>query len=153
MKLKAVVNKVGVPGMQAVIESPEFYASVLDGVLAPHLKMKRTIGPAEFYIQESDLAVGRKDLLCEVRLSGVSMNRRRSTEAFYDARFALERLYHQTIHPFVPDGERLQLMVSIILDQPPWGEHSTLIERKGGVAVMIYGGKPLTLMSDDERPA
>ena len=143
MKLKAVLLKGCLPEMQVALESEGFYAEVVKRVLLPHLHMKEGVGPAECYIQKCDIAVGRKESLCEVRLSGVSVNNDRSTNDFYRARRTLERLYHETLLQFLKKDERLQLMVSLMLDQPPFGEKSSLIERRGGAAIWITGGKSL----------
>ncbi len=149
MKLKAVLKKGCLPEMQGAVESSGFYVQVVKRVLVPHLHMKEDVGPAECYIQECDLAVGRQHNLCEVRLSGVSVNKNRATNDFYRARAALERLYHETLAPHLKPGESLQLMVSLMLDQPPHGEMTSLIERRGGAAIWITGGETLPPPSED----
>lgn len=141
MKLKAVLKFGCDPAMQAATESKDFYNKVLSQVLVPHLHMKGDLGPAEFYIQQADLAVGREENLCEVRLSVVSTNRSRATNDFFDARRALEELYRETLQPFVEANDRLQLMVSLILDQPPFDLKTTLIERQGSPAIWVAGAR------------
>ena len=141
MKLKAVLKLDCDPAMQAATESKSFYNEVLARVLIPHLHMKEDLGPAEFYIQQADMAVGREENLCEVRLSGVSTNRYRSTNDFFSARHALEKLYCETLQQFLKPNERLQLMVSLILDQPPFDLKTTLIERGGSPAIWIEGAR------------
>ncbi len=127
MKLKADLHAERPDAMQAAVESAAFRERVYKEVLSTHLRVPNGWGPAEFYIQQCDLAVGAGPM-CEVRLSGVSVNSRRSTDDFRDARKALERIYTQTIKPFLQPGERLQMMVTIMLDRVPLDHNSTLIE-------------------------
>lgn len=134
MKLKAELHKERRSDMQEAIESRAFRTWILTEVLERHLHVKN-FGPAEFYIQESDFSVG-SDPMCEVRLSGVSVSKRRSTQDFMDARDALERIYAETLRPFLRPGERLQLMVTVMLDRVPLDATSTLVE---GDAVWIQG--------------
>jgi len=143
MKLKAVLREGCLPAIKAAVESEPFELLVVNRVLVPHLHMSQDVGPAEFYIQESDVAVGRRRNLCEVRLSGVSVSKRRATDDFYKARHALERLYQETIFPFLAKDEQLQLMVCLMLDQAPYLEKTSLIERSGKPAIWITGGGTL----------
>ena len=152
MKLKAVLNVSADAGMVNAVHFSAFRKRIVGEVLVPHLHMKEDIGPAEFYIQESDRVVGDERQLCEVRLTGVSANKNRATNDFYRARHALERIYAQTLHPLLRPGEKLQLMVSLMVDQPPLGENSTLIERKGGnPAIWIVQGQALPFSTIDEE--
>ena len=149
MKLKAVLKRGCPPELAQALESDEFDERVVMEVLVKYLHMSPNIGPAEFYIQECDYAGGRRGDLCEVRLTGVSVNRKRSVDNFYQARRALERVYAETIHPFLKPGQRLQLMVSEMLDRPPDKEETSLIERTGKQpAVWITGGAPLPEIID-----
>lgn len=135
MKLKAEIHKERPAEMQAALESREFRTRILVEVLEPHLHVEKGFGPAEFYIQECDFSVG-SDPMCEVRLSGVSATKRRSTQDFENARDALERIYAETIKPFLKPGDRLQLMATIMLDRVPFDATSTLVE---GPAIWVVG--------------
>lgn len=136
MKLKADLHEECPDAMRAAVESPAFRERIYREVLATHLRVPSGWGPAEFYIQQCDFAVGAGPM-CEVRLSGVSVNRRRSTQDFFDARLALQVIYAFTITPFLKPGERLQLMTTLMLDRVPLGHDSNMIEDE---AVWITGG-------------
>ena len=126
MKLKAVLQKDGSEELRREIESRAFRQRVLDEVLKRHLRAP-DFGPAEFYIQECDLA--ESDPMCNVRLTGLSVNRRRSTDDFHQATEALETMYADAIRRHLPFGQRCQLYVELHLDRPPLDEHSSIIER------------------------
>jgi len=85
-------------------------------------------GPAEFYIQHCDFAIGDEPM-CEVRLTGVSVNRRRATDDFHLALKELEQVYAEVIRQYLPTGKKCQLFVSLMLDRAPLGESSSLLER------------------------
>lgn len=134
MKLKAVLSEGCSQEMRAALENNDFRLRVLAAVIEKHLHAK-DFGPAEFYIQKCDTAVGA-ELMCEVRLSGVSVNRTRSTQDFENARWALEQLYKEFIVAFLKPGKQLQLMVSLMLDRVPLDSNSTLVE---GEAIWLKG--------------
>ena len=146
MKLKADLERDCDPAIVEALESDEFDKRVVTEVLIRHLHMSPDVGPAEFYIQLCDFAGRRRGLFCEARLTGVSVNNRRAVDDFFNARKALERVYAETIHPLMKPGERRQLMISLMLDQPPGRETTSLIERSGKPAIWIEGGKPLPKM-------
>ena len=126
MKLKAVLHKGAPEDMVHAIQRSAFRAEILN-LLRQNLRVGE-FGPAEFYIQECDFAVG-SDPMCEVRLTGVSVNERRATADFIQMRRALEELYYHALEPHVLEGgRRLQLMVSLMVDQVPFGLKSPLIE-------------------------
>jgi len=135
MKLKADLHKECPSQMVEAVESSTFREIVYSGVLQRFLHVPDGWGPAEFYIQECDRAVGAGPM-CEVRLSGVSVNRARSTEDFFNARGALEKLYTDTLRPFLRPGERLQLMATLMLDRVPLDHNSTMVEAP---AIWIVG--------------
>lgn len=139
MKLKATFTKGVVPLMHQAVEQTHFRRAVLDQVLKRHLRTG-DLGPAEFYIQLSDFTVPTEnptELMCEVKLSGVSVNMRRAGQDFVDAREALEILYKDTLQRTLRKGQRMQLMVSLAVDRPPLDMHTTLIEREGEPAVWL----------------
>lgn len=127
MKLKSVVHESCPEDLLCALQSTSFRTSVLDRVLRPHLRVGE-FGPAEFYIQYCDIAVGDEPM-CEVRLTGVSVNTRRATDDFRDALRELEQVYREVIEKLLPSGQRCQLFVSMMLDCAPLGESSSLLER------------------------
>src|SRR3989344_3433236 len=127
MMVKADLHQERPDGMQAAVESAAFRERVYKEVLSTHLRVPAGWGPAEFYIQQCDLAVGAGPM-CEVRLSGVSVTSRRALDDFKDARKALQDIYQQTVKPFLRPGERMQMMVTIMLDRVPLDHNSTLVE-------------------------
>lgn len=124
MKLKAVVARDCSKELRNAIEVMRDL--VMARVIGPHLK-RPDFGPAEFYIQECDVAVSRLQF-CEVRLSGLSLTRDRSEQDFDDAAEALEQLYSEKIRENTFAGERTQLMVVLMLDQQR-SDGSALVER------------------------
>lgn len=132
MKLKAVVAKGCPDKVIAALENSEFRNRIAITVLKEHLRLENP-GPAEFYIQECDFAVGGGPM-CEVRLTGVSVTKDRSTNDFHRAVEALEKCYREVLEqhliPSLKEGEGCQLFVSIALDLAPLGETSNLIERQ-----------------------
>lgn len=128
MKLKAVVQDGCPQGLVDDLESAAFRDSVLSRVLKGHLRVG-DFGPAEFYIQKCDFACGG-GAMCEVRLTGVSVNKRRSTEDFENALEELERVYADVIKKHAEVVRtRTQLFVSLMTDKAPLGMDSTLLER------------------------
>ena len=108
MKLKAVLFD-NTP--QALIVALEkIRPDVMNEVLVTHLKVPVDFGPAEFYVQRSDMvfkdvAVGERDWMCEVRLTGVSgpqNNFKRAVADFWNAGIALTELYKRKIRECVP---------------------------------------------------
>lgn len=68
-----------------------------------------------------DESVGEREWMCEVRLTGVSgpqTNFKRSVADFWNAGKALTALYRRKIHECVPKGQRVQLFVVIMVDEP-----------------------------------
>ncbi len=127
MKLKAVLNRGCTPEVTAMLESPEFWQAIRDDVLC-HLGA-HDFGPAAAYLQACDFAVGGSKPMCEVRLTGVSVTTGRSTQNFEDALAALERVYADALRPHFTPEEPIQLLVSVMLDQKPFGRESALLER------------------------
>lgn len=133
MKLKAVVRRGCPKAFRDAIESMR--TEVLRVVVGSCLHRPK-FGPAEFYIQECDVAVSDQEL-CEVRLSGVSLSRDRSEQDFDDARECLEMIYRRMIEAHYIVGDKCQLMVSIMLDGPR-RDGSSLVE---GPAKWVDGKK------------
>ncbi len=127
MKLKSVVHETCPEELLKVLQSKRLRTEVLERVLQPHLRVGK-FGPAEFYIQHCDLAVGDEPL-CEVRLTGVSVNTRRATDDFRNALRELEQVYREVIEKHLPSGQHCQLFVSMMLDRAPLGEASSLLEQ------------------------
>ncbi len=127
MKLKAVLHKGCLPALVDTIHSPEFRDRILREVLVPHLHVPADWGPTQFYIQETDYAVGGKPM-CVVNLSAVSLTESRSTQDFRDAAAALERVYGENIATHLEEGEVVELFVVIALDGVPFNMKSTLVE-------------------------
>jgi hypothetical protein len=127
MKLKAVLNNDCDPEVKSYLEGNIFRDSILREVLVPHLHVPINFGPAEFYIQHCDLANSAP--MCETRLTGVSVTKNRSTNDFHRALEALEASYKVNLEELLPHGQSCQLMVSMMLDQIPFGETSNLLER------------------------
>jgi hypothetical protein len=140
MKCKAAVNE-GIPDvLRRILDGrPEPDGShggvglrerILSEVLKPHLKVDPARwGPAEFYLQHCDEGVSGRDGFCEVRLSGVSKTDDRAPNDFRHARQALENIYAELIRKYLPSGKRVQLFVSLMLDQPLSDEErTTLVE-------------------------
>ena len=128
MKLKAVVHESCPKELLDALQGITLREEVYKRVLRDHLRVNR-FGPAEFYIQHCDLAVGNEPM-CEVRLTGVSVNTSRATKDFHDALRELELVYKLTIQQYLPAGQKCQLFVSLMLDRPPLGESSSLLERE-----------------------
>lgn len=124
MKLKAVIGRHMEQELQDEIEVMR--GEVMARVIGPHLH-RPNFGPAEFYIQRCDFAHSEK-AFCEVRLTGVSMTRDRSDKDFDDACEALEALYREKIEETLFHPKQVQLMVSLMLDQPR-RDGSCLVER------------------------
>ncbi len=129
MKLKAVLWKKAPRDLVEAVESEEFYSRVLLEVLGRCLRVIE-FGPAEFYIQACDVAVGSTKPMCEVRLSGVSVTTKRSTQDYWDALCVLEDLYRETMEDLLPEESECQLFVAMMLDRPPLQESSSLLERE-----------------------
>ena len=130
MKLKAVLGDGCDPELVKALESASFVDQVKNRVLRGYLCMV-DIGPAEFYVQKCDFACSNGAAMCEVRLTGVSVNTKRSTQNFLDALEALEDLYREVLSKHLPpSGETCQLFVSMMLDRPPFGMDTSLLERK-----------------------
>ncbi|MEK7645243.1 MAG: hypothetical protein AAB391_02925 [Patescibacteria group bacterium] len=132
MKLKATAHA-GLP--ESLLNAlNEIRPKVVRGVLAPHLKVSLKIGPAEFFVQQSDLAdAATHEFFVHVGLSGVSLNNERSNNDFTRALEALVALYkHEivTCKDLAGTEKLVQLFVVIYLD----GKHpvtgSSLIESK-----------------------
>jgi hypothetical protein len=129
MKLKAVLHKGCQPALVKHLQSQKFRSIILDEVLKRHLHVFN-FGPAEFYIQECDFACGSAPM-CEVRLTGVSVTGNRATNDFVRALAALEHCYVTALEPYHTSAShrRCQLLVSMMLDRPPFGMTSPLLER------------------------
>ena len=128
MKLKAVLHDRCSKSLISALEGLQFREKVFERVLRRHLRFSENCGPAEFYIQNCDFACS-EEAMCEVRLTGVSVNTRRSTEDFRNALQELEAVYKEEITLHCRQGEKYQLFVSMMLDQCPFGESSPLMER------------------------
>lgn len=126
MKLKAVLEEDCSAALVALLESASFRAVILEEVLRRHLRVGN-FGPAEFYIQKCDFACG-SDPMCEVRLTGVSVNKKRATQDFENALMALENIYRDVLRKHVT--KKCQLFVSLMTDRAPMHYSSTLLERE-----------------------
>lgn len=138
MKLKAVLFDNTPSALIAALE--KIRPDIMREVLVPHLKVPTDFGPAEFYVQRSDMvfkdeATQESDWMCEVRLTGASgprTNFKRAVGDFWNAGKALAELYKRKIRECVPKGQRVQLFVVIMLDEPipvdDTGKLSSLIE-------------------------
>lgn len=136
MKLKAVVSS----------NFPASFISALNRIRG--IVMERVIGPilnrpdfgsAEFYVQKCDEVDGETHSpMCEVRLTGVSITTDRCQDDFFKARAELEKIYAEIIETHFGSGMEIQLMVSIMLDQP-LKNGSTLIE--GTIPAIIIAGR------------
>lgn len=115
MKLKAAVAE-NTP-KELVRSFNDLRREVLDLVVGPCLH-RPNFGPAEFYVQRCDEAVS-DELFCEVRLTGVSRTEDRSEEDFQKALANLVEIYETLIHQNLPRGQMMQLMVTIMVDEPP----------------------------------
>ena len=127
MKLKSVVHESCPEALRKSLESTTLRELVLERVLRKHLRVGE-FGPAEFYVQHCDLAVGDEPM-CEVRLTGISVNTRRATDDFRNGLRGLEEVYSEILQALLPEGQKCQLFVSMMLDRPPLGESSSLLER------------------------
>lgn len=118
MKIKAVVHPDSPPEFIKFLNE-EIGINILNEVLVPCLHVSKDFGPAEAYIQECDLARGcNPGFLCEVRLTGVSLNRKRAVDDFDRTKNELVRLYREAIKRFFPKGKRVQLFISVMVDKP-----------------------------------
>lgn len=124
------------PDADAIIQalnSRKFAGEVVRRVVGPHLKSPKP-GPAEFYLQECDMAVSLEDAAgVEVRLSGVSgptTATRRSIDDYANALTELVAIYMETIERLLTQGYRIQLFVTLMTDTPvPYkGQMTTLLE-------------------------
>lgn len=127
MKLKSVLNADSPDELVQRLQSWTWRNTVLKSVLVPYLHVPQDFGPAEFYIQHCDLSQSK--FMCVVTLTGVSVTTSRSTDDFKDTVDALVEIYGAILEVYIKKGERCQLMVSIHLDQIPFGRTSPLIER------------------------
>ena len=138
MKLKAVLFDNTPEALVKALET--IRPDVMAEVLVPHLKVSPEFGPAEFYVQRSDMVfkdktLGEKDWMCEVRLTGASgprTNFKRAVGDFWNAGRALTELYKRKVRECVPKGQRVQLFVVLMLDESipidDTGKLSPLIE-------------------------
>ena len=127
MKLKAVVHSDCPQELICALQNGIFRTAVLLRVLVPHLHVPTGFGPAEFYVQHCDLS--DSEPFCEIRLTGISVTTGRSTDDFDQAAESLEKVCKGIIKTWLPKGQKCQLMVSIMLDQVPFGKETALIER------------------------
>lgn len=116
MKLKPAVSKDAPPDLVRALNGVR--QQVLDEVIGPHLH-RPEFGPAEFYVQVCDIGDPSAGLFCEVRLSGVSRTDDRTEEDFAAALDALANIYRRHIGMHLNAGQRMQLMVTIMVDTPP----------------------------------
>ncbi len=126
MELKAVLHRGCTPEVRDLLESEEFNKRIRKNVLS-HLGAQ-DFGPAEFFIQGCDEAVGAGPM-CEVCLTKVSVTEGRSTKNFKEALLALEQVYADVLRPHFTSEEPIQLLVSVVLDRKPFGCDSALLER------------------------
>ena len=116
MKLKATVAEDTPRSLVRALNAVR--PRVQEEVIGPHLH-RPSFGPAELYVQVCDEGDSSAGLFCEVRLSGVTRTRDRSEADFDRSLSALAAIYRQTIRTGLPKGQRLQMMVSIMVDTPP----------------------------------
>lgn len=134
MKLKATARASMSASLFRAIN--EIRPKVIAQVLVPHLRVDPKIGPAELFVQETDLADAEThEPFIHVGLSGVSMNAERSDNDFLRARDALVALYRDLIikhrESFGPTeraGRGVQLFVVIYLDAKHRTTGSSLVE-------------------------
>ena len=137
MKLKAVVYEDAPKGLIERLNGIRY--TVFIEVLQPILHVPKDFGPADFYVQQCDFCTRdthqpSNEHMCVVGLSNVSgptIARSRSINAYYEARARLQDIYTDIWEAFLPRGERCQLYVSIALDSPisdPNGRATTLAE-------------------------
>ena len=128
MKIKAVIHPKSPKGF-IVYLNEEIAKIILQRVLVPCMHVGSNFGPAEFYVQECDIARGgTPGFLCEVRLTGVSFNRKRSINDFYEAAKELHKIYAEAIKKFFQQSDRVQLFVCIMVDKPLPETNENLIE-------------------------
>lgn len=127
MKLKSVVHDGCSDILLDALQGKVLQEMVLEKVLKDHLRVTG-FGPAEFYTQKCDFACSSEPM-CEVRLTGVSVTESRATKDFDLALAELESIYKQIIESLLDPGQKLQLFVSMMLDQAPFGRKSSLLER------------------------
>lgn len=142
MKIQAVVTMGTPERLVNALNRMETAERIGAMVLWPYLHVDlETMGPAEAYLQECDFMRPRRNDArgCEVRMSGVSNNGRRSGADFDNAREALERIYKEIIEQNLRKGARIQLYVVIMIDMPytdSQGNRTTLVE---GKAIWVDG--------------
>lgn len=142
MKIKPAVTEGTPEPVLEALNSKHIARRIYTEVLQGPLRVK-SMGPAEWYIQRADetIEVEEGSFGCEVRLTGVSRNPKRSEQDFWDAREVLERIYRETIEENLPVGMKMQLFVAIMLDAPirdERGRDTTIVE---GDAVWVEGKK------------
>jgi hypothetical protein len=134
MKIKAVIPN-NFP--EELIEALDNIRPILmKKVIGPHLH-RPNFGSAEFYVQTCDEVSSETHTpMCEVRLTGVSLTPDRCHDDFYKARDEIEKIYAKILSEHLHGVTKVQLMVSLMLDQPLDG--STLIEGKKP-AIIVQG--------------
>ena len=129
MKIKATVARVDPkqsPELaKALDELSEAFTNMRDEVLkkalGPHIIGANNMGPAELFVQQSDrMGLTDSDLGCDVQISRMSKTPRRSDQSFWDALDAFQELCVEKIKQHLPKGERMQLLVSAVIDSQVW---------------------------------
>lgn len=143
MKLKAVIPDNFPEALVRALNNVRL--SVMERVIGPHLH-RPDFGSAEFYVQKCDEVSGETHApMCEVRLTGVSLTTDRCHDDFYNARTEIERIYAEILAAHLSPRTEVQLMVSIMLDQPLGAlinnGGSTLVE--GEVPAITVPGKKI----------
>jgi|SRR3989338_3627442 len=90
-------------------------------ILGPHVVGVRNMGPGELFFQQSDrMGLTKSGLGCDVQLSRMSKTPRRSDQSFWDALDAFQALCAKKIQQYLPEGEKMQLLVSFGIDAAVW---------------------------------
>lgn len=129
MKIKATVARVDSkrsPELSRTLdELAEAFTNmrneVLKKVLGPNIIGASNMGPAELFVQQSDrMGLTDSGLGCDMQISRMSKTPRRSDQSFWDALDAFQKLCVEKIKQHLPKGERMQLLVSAVIDSQVW---------------------------------
>ena len=128
MKGKATVASVDSaknPALARALDSlAEAFTNMRDEVqkaLRPHIVGIREMGPGGLFLQQpARMGLTESGLGCDVQISRMSKTPRRSDQSFWDALDAFRVLCEQKIQEFLPRGERMQLLVSFVIDGAIW---------------------------------
>jgi hypothetical protein len=110
---------------KALDELADAFTHIRDEVqtkaLGPHIVGARDMGPGELFFQTSDrMGITTSGLGCDVQISRMSKTPRRSDQGFWDALDAFQKLCVEMIERYLLRGERMQLLVSFVIDSAVW---------------------------------